>query len=269
MARTLPERGIVSAHLLTIDLDGASPIRDADRLLGTLLETFGRAGRQATFFVPKSRAASRPLVARIAAAGHEVAALTTSGTATPYSRDFRAELLTLRAALESAGSRRVGGHRSLSGLTDETDWAYDVLLDEGFEYDSSFIPIERAQGSSSAQTRGVHAERRWGGTLLEIPPATSELAPLPVLFGSVRSMRRMPLPLMRHAMKTRDRRGAPSLLRLKESELRPLTRAGAERGSSAETRTLARLGAMLDWGPFMSLGAALPDLLRSAPIVER
>jgi hypothetical protein len=259
----------VAANLITIDLDGTSPVRDADRLLGRLLETLAGADRRATFFVPKSRTASPQFLQRLASAGHEVAALTASSTDTPYSKDFHAELRTVRAALEGATGRRVEGHRRLGGLRDDADWIYDILLDEGFQYDSSWLPTMTATESSSAQSRAIHAERRWGGTLLEVPTTTSELAPLPILFGSASSIRHVPLPLLRQAVRSRERKGTPLMMRLRESELRPLTKNDAIPGSSAEQRTMTRLGAVLDWAPFTTVSAALPDLLRSSPIIER
>lgn len=259
----------MSAHLMTIDLDGASPARDGDGLMTRLLETLDRAGRRATFFVPKSRTASRQLVARISEAGHEVAALTKSSTTAPYSRDFQAELKTLRNALEAASGQRVRGHRHLDGLDDDAAWVYDVLLDEGFEYDSSWRPTPAGEMRSPGLSRSVRAERRWNGTLLEVPTTTSELDHLPVILGSVRSIRRVPLPVLRQSVRSRERRGKPSMVRLRESELRRLTKGDSDAGSRAERRTISRLGTMLGWVPFAPLGDAIPELLRGAPIIER
>jgi len=259
----------VSAHLITIDLDGLPPVRETDRLLGVLLDTLARAGRQATFFVPKSRTASRQFLLRVVSGGHEVALLTTSTTSTPYGPDFQAELRTVKAALEGATGHRVEGHRHVQGLRDEADWVYDVLLSEGFQYDSSWLPTRTATQSSSPQARSIHAERRWGGTLLEVPTTTSDLAPLPILFGSARSIRRVPLPVLRHAVKAREQTGSPLMMHLRESELRQLTKGNALPGSSAELKAMARLSAVLGWAPFTTVSAAVSDLLRSAPILER
>jgi polysaccharide deacetylase family protein (PEP-CTERM system associated) len=111
--------------------------RSTERVLA-LLATCGVTG---TFFVLGEVAAEHPsLVRRIASRGHEIAchghdhALVSDQSPAR----FRAGIRRAKALLEDIAGEPVLGYRAPSFSIGRAEtWAYDVLLEEGFRYDSS------------------------------------------------------------------------------------------------------------------------------------
>jgi polysaccharide deacetylase family protein (PEP-CTERM system associated) len=58
------------------------------------------------------------------------------------------------------------------------EWAFDLMLEEGYCYDSSLFPIRRPGYGYPGANPAPHYIQRNGGTLLELPPATMTLAGL-------------------------------------------------------------------------------------------
>jgi polysaccharide deacetylase family protein (PEP-CTERM system associated) len=116
---------------------GPALARQTDALLALLDEL----GARATFFVLGMAARAHPeLPARIVAAGHEIgchgdAHLPVHGQ-TPD--EFAADLRAARATIEQLTGKTPVGYRAPAfSITRAADWAYDVLAQEGFAYDSS------------------------------------------------------------------------------------------------------------------------------------
>jgi peptidoglycan/xylan/chitin deacetylase (PgdA/CDA1 family) len=264
MARPLPDTGGV-AHLATVDLDSAAP--SGDEFLSRLVGSLQAANTHATFFVELGRCGtSTRTLARIAGAGHEIGLLGTTDLDIPYNPDFRDGLQRARQMFEAATGQRLRGYRHHAPVDDSKRWMLDVLLDEGFEYDSSWRPSEDSHSSVPAFARQVHSICRWGGVLVEIPTRTSELAPLPFGLASIRTMRAVPLPILRRALLDRERSGATSMLHLKESRLRTLSPGARQSGS--EHRTLSKLERLLLAVRFTAVTPALAELARRAPVIE-
>jgi polysaccharide deacetylase family protein (PEP-CTERM system associated) len=122
--------------------------RNTERLLD-LLDS-ADAGRsaaccRATFFVLGWIAERYPcLIRRIRGRGHEVAC---HGYAhqiiyTQTHEEFRADVRKAKSVLEDVIGEPVIGYRAPSySITDRTLWAIDILIEEGFKYDSSIFPI--------------------------------------------------------------------------------------------------------------------------------
>ena len=110
-----------------------------------ILALFAAAGVSATFFTLGWIAERCPqLIARIAAAGHEVASHGWEHgrvfRMTPAA--FRADLARARAAIEAASGQQVRGYRAPSFSIDRrTPWAHPVLAEEGYAYSSSVAPL--------------------------------------------------------------------------------------------------------------------------------
>ena len=106
-----------------------------------MLDIFETSGVRATFFVLGWVAERLPdLVKSIHAAGHEIAAHG-SGHDLVYSMqpdEFRQDVRRSKSVLEDLISEPVRGYRA--PCFSITDWAIDILHDEGFEYDSSSFP---------------------------------------------------------------------------------------------------------------------------------
>ena len=154
-----PLTSVVNAMTIDVEdyfhvsvFDGVVPRREWDRLesrvganTDRLIELFGEAGIRATFFVLGWVGERFPqLVRRIAEAGHEVAS---HGHAHRLIYDqtrpaFREDVRRAKGVLESVTGLAVDGYRAPSySITPRSLWALDVLIEEGYTYDSSIFPI--------------------------------------------------------------------------------------------------------------------------------
>ncbi|MQA90964.1 MAG: DUF3473 domain-containing protein [Gemmatimonas sp.] len=141
-----------------------------------LLELMEGHGSRGTFFVLGWIAERYPgLVQSISKAGHEVAShgwghekVTTQTRA-----EFRESVRTSRDALEQITGQEVLGYRAPSfSIVEGHDWALDILVEEGYRYDSSLFPVRRRGYGYASGRREPHWLERPGGPLLEFPPAT-------------------------------------------------------------------------------------------------
>jgi polysaccharide deacetylase family protein (PEP-CTERM system associated) len=160
-------------------------VANTDRLLAL----FDDASVKATFFVLGWVGERHPdLVRRIAAGGHEIAS---HGYAhrliydqTP--RAFREDVRRSKHLLEDACGHRVRGYRAPSySITPRSLWALDVLVDEGYAYDSSIFPIRHDRYGIPTSGRQPYRLDRGGGSITEIPGSTTRIGPmnLPVAGG--------------------------------------------------------------------------------------
>jgi polysaccharide deacetylase family protein (PEP-CTERM system associated) len=144
-----------------------------------LLQLFDDEGVTATFFTLGWVAERHPvLVRRIVGAGHEIASHGYGHrliyTQTPD--EFRADVRRSRQVLEDASATRVRGYRAPSySITEQSLWALDVLLDEGFEYDASIFPVHHDRYGIPDAPRDIHRLKRDRGALVEVPPSTVRL----------------------------------------------------------------------------------------------
>jgi hypothetical protein len=263
-------------NLVTIDLDasrdGASP-SEVEAIADGLLTALAQSETPATFFVPRTLAESNaPLARRISEAGHELGCLTVSQPTCvkPYCADFGGELKATSAALENATGTRVRGHRNAKFAIDHSsEWVYDMLVDQGFEYDSSRFPPRYTEPGYEPVPRTIHAVRRWGGTLLEVPVSTADVMSVRMQLGTAGSIRGIPMPVWQLLVEDRQMRGDPLVLHLRASELRGTPGLFRRRvDQSADKRTLDRMSGIVRQFSFTSVARALPDLLRSAPTIE-
>jgi polysaccharide deacetylase family protein (PEP-CTERM system associated) len=142
----------------------------------TLLSIFEAAGVRATFFVLGWVAQQFPsLVRRIQADGHEIASHSywhgLVYDATPDG--FREDLRLARTAIGDACGVEVRGYRAPSySITRGSLWALDVLVEEGYSYDSSIYPIRHDRYGISDWRRDIHSITRQSGTIWELPGST-------------------------------------------------------------------------------------------------
>ena len=147
-------------------------VRNTERLL----DIFEAAGVRATFFVLGWVAERFPLlVQRIQRDGHELASHSYDHglvyDKTPET--FRADLRRARAAIEDAAGVRVQGYRAPSySITERSLWALDVLVSEGYQFDSSIYPIRHDRYGIPSWQRHIHVVSRPGGSLVELPGST-------------------------------------------------------------------------------------------------
>lgn len=144
-----------------------------------LLELLAEHGARGTFFTLGWLAERQPaLVREIAAGGHEVASHSYDHRRVIHQtpEQFRESVRRSRGLLEDITGQQVLGFRAPSfSIVPGREWALDVLLEEGYVYDSSLFPIRRSGYGYPGTERRPHMIRRPAGELLELPPSTLSL----------------------------------------------------------------------------------------------
>ena len=148
---------------------------NTERLLGLFDET----GVRATFFVLGWVAVRFPsLVRRIAESRHEIAS---HGYAHRLVYDllpeeFRDDVRRAKGVLEDIAGVAIEGYRAPSySVTNQSMWALDVLIEEGYAYDASIFPIHHDRYGIPDANRNVHVLHRTGGSIIEAPASTVRL----------------------------------------------------------------------------------------------
>lgn len=161
------------------------PTRESrvERNTAIVLDALAERSIRGTFFVLGWIAERHPgLVKRIAAAGHEVASHGYSHQLiycqTP--EKFREETTLSKRLLEDLVGAPVLGYRAASfSITRDSLWALDVLLDLGFQYDSSIFPIRHDRyGIPGAAREPGPLQAPSGRTLIEFPMSAASFGGL-------------------------------------------------------------------------------------------
>lgn len=169
-----------------------------DRTLD-LLDEFGI---RATFFVLGWVADAAPeLVRRVAERGHEIASKGYSHRGLrELGAAFPDDLARAREALERAGGRRVVGYRAAEGwLPPSEQGMLDVLVREGYLYDSSLKPSWRAYAAEPGRLT-VHRHTSASGSLWEIPISSVRLLGVDVPIGGGNHFRQFPRAFVQSAI---------------------------------------------------------------------
>jgi len=234
-----------------------------------LLEALARRQATGTFFVLGWVAERHPdLVRAIAAAGHEVASHGWDHQrVTQLTPDeFRDQARRSKALLEQLAGAPVLGYRAPSfSIVPGREWALDILIEEGYRYDSSLFPVRRHGYGYAAGGRDPHWLERPAGRLTEVPPATLRRGGvnLPAAGGAYFRLLPMGYGLIRSALHDAERRGAPATFYIHPWEVDPgqprvdvpwLTRVRHYGGLAG---TLGRIERLLGEFPFTSIARAL------------
>jgi polysaccharide deacetylase family protein (PEP-CTERM system associated) len=161
-----------------------------------LLAIFEESRTQATFFVLGCVAERFPnLVRRIASLGHEIGSHGYGHRLvydlTPAA--FREDLRKAKAVLESAAHTPVLAYRAPSySITPRSLWALDVLIEEGYRYDTSIFPIHHDRYGIPVSARQPYVIERPGGSLTEVPASTVRVGPLNLPIGGGGYFRLLP-----------------------------------------------------------------------------
>ena len=208
---------------------------------------------RATFFVLGSVAEAIPeLVPGIAANGHEIAShgyshrqvteLDPSG--------FRDELGHTGEILESqSGQKTVGFRAPQWSLSDATPWAFEILHEQGYWYDSSCTPLPIV-GNPAGSWIPYRVETK-RGSIWEIPPMVtpSPVGNLPT--GGGWGLRFFPRPMIRSTIMELNGAGSPAVLFLHPREFDP----------DGPRLRLKPLKKFVTYGPRTDLSGRLADLL--------
>jgi polysaccharide deacetylase family protein (PEP-CTERM system associated) len=192
-----------------------------------LLALLARNGARGTFFTLGEIAAAHPSVVRaIAAMGHEIACHGYRHECvyrmTPA--EFRADIRRAKQRLEDLTGTPVIGYRAPNfSIGPGQTWAYAILLEEGFRYDSSTHPILHDRYGRPNAPRFPYGVFRSGmAWLTEFPIGTARCLGVNLPIGGGGYFRLSPYELVRRGIRhvnTRDRQ--PVMFYLHPWELDP------------------------------------------------
>ncbi len=241
-----------------------------ERML-TLMERHRATG---TFFTLGWIAERYPaLVRRIADAGHEVASHGWShrrvSTLTPD--QFRDEVRSSKEVLEDVTGQPVLGFRAPSfSILPGGEWAFDILVEEGYAYDSSLFPIHRPGYGYPDAPRFPHVLDRTAGPLLEFPMTTTVMGGMRIPASGGGYFRHFPYSITRRAFREHTEAGIPAMFYIHPWEMdvgQPRLRAPLltrVRHYAGIGRTEGRLDRLLSEFRFTSIASRLP--LEAVPV---
>jgi len=195
-----------------------------------VLDLLDRHQTKATFFILGWVAAHHPeLVRRIATAGHEIAChgYLHDPVADLKPEQFRADLAAAKELLEEIVGFPVVGYRAPSFSINETClWALDILIEEGFRYDSSLFPGRTVPVGFCGADRRPVVIKRAGGELVEFPLTRLDVPGKSLPFAGGGYFRLYPYSLIRAGLRRINRR-APAVIFFHPWELVPEQPPGA------------------------------------------
>jgi len=199
-------------NALTIDLEDyyhVSAFRDrmpacqwssqqsrVERNTDLLLDLLDESACKATFFTLGWVAEQHPqVVRRVAERGHEVACHSlrhrTVYEMTPA--EFREDTRNAKQLIEDVGGCQVRGYRAPSfSITRNSLWAFDILVELGFTYDSSIFPVVHPNYGMPQVSRKPFRINLSSGSIVEFPLTTLEFAGRRSPFGGGAYLRLLP-----------------------------------------------------------------------------
>ena len=180
-----------------------------------LLELLHQKKIKATFFFLGWVAErNKELVKEVKAQGHEIGCHSFSHKMifTQKREEFKNDTERSKSILEDLTGERVIGYRAPTySITKDTLWALDILIELGFEYDSSIFPILHDRYGIADFPRYPHFINREGfGRILEFPLATVQFLNYNIPIAGGGYFRILPYKLMRFGIKK---------INIKENEL--------------------------------------------------
>lgn len=186
-----------------------------ERSVDELLALMARHGAMGTFFTVGWVAERHPaMMQRIVAGGHEVASHTYDHVRITHQTPdaFRESVRKTKTIIEDITGSAVTGFRAPSfSIVRGTEWALDILIEEGHTYDSSLFPVSRSGYGYVGGGRDPYVIERPGGRIMEYPPATIRAfgKTLPAAGGAY--FRILPYGLVRSALRGAAARGVPGM----------------------------------------------------------
>lgn len=282
----MPSAPPATTHFFTVDVEEYFQVKALESVVSpeewfsrpsrvansvnALLAVLDDHGVRGTFFVLGWLAEHRPEVVRaIANAGHEIAShgFRHERVTALNPETLRKDLRSSKRILEDLTGSRVLGYRAPSfSIVPGFEWAFDVLIEEGYRYDSSIFPIRRSGYGYPSAVREPHIIRRSCGALAEFPLATTRFFNYPIPAAGGGYLRQFPLAVIRRAFREASDRGEPTTFYIHPWEIDPgqprlpvsiLNRVRHYRGIAG---TLARIEILLEEFAFGSISSYLPRL---------
>ncbi len=216
-----------------------------------ILDSLARHDAHATFFFLGWIAERHPeYVRRVLDAGHEVAS---HGYEHLFLWDMdRAHFIedlarTERALMDAGAPRPIGFRASTFTLTRKTWWAFDVLAERGYLYDSSVHPVRHPVYGVPDFEPGISRVKTAVADVIEFPVSTYPLAGVNLPVGGGGYFRLLPGAVTRAAVRSLQRRGRPASLYLHPWEFDP-------------DQPRCPAPALQRWRHYLNLGRTLPRL---------
>ena len=239
----MKEGGALKPNLMTIDVEDwfhilgtsqgapdpsqwdALPARVVDNTR-RLMDILEEANAGATFFTLGWIARKHPaLVREIAERGFDLGCHGDVHTMvhTQGPESFRQDVQEARRSLEDASGTSIKGYRAAGfSITAETPWAFEILQEEGFQFDASVFPGTHAHGGLTVPyRRPFMIETASGKTLYEFPVAATQIGGKMFPFGGGGYFRLLPEPLTSLMVKQMNRSQIPATLYLHPREIDP------------------------------------------------
>ena len=250
-------------NILTVDLEDWFSVEVLNDVLGPdrwdrqesvvarntykILDLFSRRGVKATFFVLGWIANRHPEIIReVSAAGHEIAChsyhhqMVSSLTPEQFRDDTRR---AIDAIIDACGQAPAGYRSPSWGMTRNMQWAYEILHELGFSYDSSIYPIRHdIYGDPGAPRSAFTIPLSSGASMIEIPATTVEVFSRRVAIGGGGWLRQFPYWFTRWGIQKLNRQGMPAMVYFHPWELD-----GNLPGSNFITSVLINKGSLKNW----------------------
>ncbi len=193
--------------------------QSTERVLRLLKE----AGAKATFFILGWIAERHAdLVRKICQAGHEIASHG-YGHELIYNQtpdDFREDIRKAKLILEDIAKQTVLGYRAPSySITKRSMWALEILLEEGFKYDSSIFPIRHDRGGLPEAQRYPYRIYNHRDYMWEFPLSTRNMGHQNIPFSGGGYFRLLPYRFVKKSIRKINDEGHPAIIYIHPWEL--------------------------------------------------
>ena len=209
--------------------DTPRPVPPSERVVNNtrhVLRILAEHGMRATCFILGTVAEAYPdLVREIHAAGHEIAThgyshkLVYRMTPTAFRADVERAIQLTQSAIRQSPVAIRGYRAPYFSITRQSEWALEVLVEQGIEYDSSIFAIRRKLYGFPGWEGSPHTVHTTAGDLCELPVSTVSILGQNFPIGGGGYFRLLPYPLIRQGIRVINRRGQPAVFYLHPYEL--------------------------------------------------
>jgi polysaccharide deacetylase family protein (PEP-CTERM system associated) len=181
-----------------------------------VLSLLDRTKIKGTFFVLGWIAERFPqLVKEIQTSGHEVAShgFLHKRICEQTPDEFRVDVRRSKEILESITGECVYGYRAPTySITKQTRWALDILIEEGFIYDSSIFPFRYQRSGLAKDKRYPHIVNRKDKSIWELPISGLSVFGTNIPFSGGGYFRLCPLSIVKKGIRDINRTGNPAMV---------------------------------------------------------
>jgi len=197
-----------------------------DKNTNELLDIFSEHEVKSTFFVLGCVAENNiNLIRRIASEGHEIASHGYSHQLiyNQTKEKFKEETIRSKCILEDIIQQPIKGYRAASySITRNSKWALDILVETGFEYDSSIFPIRHDRYGVPQAPKVPHLILTPSGNkIIEYPLSTLNIFGLSIPVSGGGYFRLYPYAVTKYALKKINNKSIPFVFYLHPWEIDP------------------------------------------------